>query len=158
MGQCFTRSNLMAMIEQQAPVKQINKRRYKLHFFIADLDRAWRHQACPQVSGRFGDVNFPDDILLEKQIHVRIETETPVGDCHYRLFDLFHTLKSTHIVKINVTKLRILDHLAVKSAFDLHHQEGHLIVRTTWKQYLACVGFVQCTPYGLYIQGWIWST
>jgi hypothetical protein len=70
-----------------------------------------------------------------------------------------YTLKSTHFVKIDVTKLRLLDHFAVESPFDLHHQEEHMIVRTTWKQYLARVQFIQSAPYGPYIQGGIvWST
>lgn len=100
-------------------------------------------------------MNFPDDILWGKEKHVRMGSRQgnhSVTDITgYPIF--FHTLKSTHFVEINVTELRLLDHLAVKSSFELHHQEEHMIVRTTWKQYFACVEFVQSATNGPYIQG-----
>ena len=85
-SQGFTRSNPTGRIKRQALVKQINERGHQLHFFVTELKRARGHQACPQVSTRFRDVNFSDNILSGKKYTAENKNQKKLlGDGHYRL-------------------------------------------------------------------------
>jgi len=66
-----------------------------------------------------------------------------------------NTLKSSHIVEIKFTKLRLLDHFGVESSLELHHQQKHLVVGTSWEENLAGIQLEKRAPNGPNIECWV---
>ena len=63
-----------------------------------------------------------------------------------------HAFKPTHIIEVHIAELRFLDHFAVETTFQLHHQKQHLVVGAAWKKNFACVEFIECAAHGPDIQ------
>lgn len=59
-----------------------------------------------------------------------------------------NTLKSSYIIEIKFTELRLLNHLGVESSLELHHQQKHLVVGASWEENLAGIQFVKRAPNG----------
>ena len=53
----------------------------------------------------------------------------------------------THLVKVHVSKLGFLDYLGIEPSPKFHHQEQHMVIGSTRKEYLPCVQLVECAAY-----------
>lgn len=55
--------------------------------------------------------------------------------------------ESAHLVKVNVSKLRLLDELGVEPTSEFHHQQQHMIIGSTRKKDFSCIQFIKRAPY-----------
>jgi len=57
------------------------------------------------------------------------------------------TDESAHLVKVDVSELRLLDHLGIEPASEFHHQQQHMVIGPAGEKDLSCIQFVKRAAY-----------